>query len=57
MWRGQSEESTTFVVFHLSRLVLVPSLRVLSISYFFFQEERLQSADFDLGLLNKHQDE
>lgn len=40
-------------VFHLSRLVLVLSLLVLSI-FCFLQEEGLHSASSDLGSLNKH---
>lgn len=40
-------------VFHLSRLVLVLSLLVLSI-FCFLQEEALHSADSGLGTLNKH---
>jgi hypothetical protein len=40
-------------VFHLSRLVLVLSLLVLSI-FCFLQEEVLHSADSGLGPLNKH---
>jgi hypothetical protein len=44
---------STIFVFHLSRLVLVLSLLVLSI-FCFLQEEVLHSADSGLGPLNKH---